>query len=1170
MTIIPYEDYINIIPEETKAFLFLFFSYLASDHGITLNGEELGPKEDFFYKAVYAYSETNGMTASSASLAGFKKPVALYLGSNYSEQRKKFYSTHYKFLMPYKDIEAYYVITAEEIIKNIFQKKLDGSSSWALDFAFTDDVESFVKKLNRNIVPKTNALLQELGNSFNKDFSIDVVNYYDMAARIYVYLKENYKNIKDINPTKTDYSELAMFLSMFYYKGVPSPDGKVNEQEVILNYLKEKGIDASKISSELELYIDPSQLEAIGPQTLVQVGEFQKFFSSNTYKSDTTVSKIFKYVLTGRAKQSLTIPKLFASLGGLETDIPKIEEIIKEVRENANDTALSDLYRNLMPDVISFIKKVAHIYTYLLSKKETLNMDYIQTEKDIMTASLLIASYDVDTKVRKFLTGNGIDLDFVLSSLALPDIEKFKEELSQTVSDEKNGVKFKNLISYGWNNNKSREQYTVTAIIQNLDDVSKTESPLIRRLFRAKTNKDLSGSFNSEMDAFIETKEKNRKAELTEALFENLSIDVYNYLKMVCNYYIYLRDYPLSDIDREQLSIIFAATNYSDRIYKYMNNLGVTSGQIADQFSVYYKYYEKDFDIDIINNHFYKYIFDRDESEITVYSIFENAFVPALKNSINLRKALFVLGHQPEDFLDIETKIEAFEKEEKEREIKKEQDSLFNKCEKNSLGILNEAIILFSYIKANMDRIQNVSTINDVKELSMLIAILHRCNDEYGKYFNSNGIVLEDLINIINLDEESFDTLLTGDVDRSLVTEFADYLVDPRVTAKTLVDSLLSDFINSSQVLEQLTKKNGYKYPELKEEVKDKKEKPLTPEQRMEVLTSEEVEVLDDADFLEVANYGTSISKHSEYISDTLRQLMFDDSIEHATEEIQKIVGEISYEETLPSTEKISFFDKIMGVEPKTVVVKKFNPSKLEEVGPQMEIQVTALSKELKGYKYLKKYIEAYLLKLIQYLTELEMAYERLTSGETNRREHEQIKNIEGLDEETVQRMMKRQAELNEYIDSLDQISAKDILENKIHGFETMITLMKQELATVNRAIVSHFLVINSLEVSKMAILPLISAEMAISTGQETESNSLQLTGELVSLLQNVVTKNIEGTKENLSRLKTSSIPEETYQALNSQIASYISYTNTATKLIEEKNDQPTDDEPTTGSGPKF
>jgi hypothetical protein len=103
-----------------------------------------------------------------------------------------------------------------------------------------------------------------------------------------------------------------------------------------------------------------------------------------------------------------------------------------------------------------------------------------------------------------------------------------------------------------------------------------------------------------------------------------------------------------------------------------------------------------------------------------------------------------------------------------------------------------------------------------------------------------------------------------------------------------------------------------------------------------------------------------------------------------------------------------------------------------------------------------------------------------------------------------------------------------------------------------------------------MAILPIISAEMAISTGQETESNSLQLTGELVSLLQNVVTKNIEGTKENLSRLKTSSIPEETYQALNSQIASYISYTNTATKLIEEKNDQPTDDEPTTGSGPKF
>ena len=1148
MTILPYDDFINMIPEETKNFLMKFFAYLNYDSKITLDGEDLGSKEDFFYKAVIAYSDLNEMNASAARLAGLKEKKSLFGRSTSSEQDRNYYSEHYSAIMPFKNREAYYALTEEEILKNIFQKKLDSSSSWTLDYAFAADVESFIKKISKNIARKKTALLKELGNSFNKDFPIDVINYFDMAAKIYVYLKENYKVIKNIGQTNEELAELSMFLSIFYYGGVPSADGKVNEQDEILEFLDERGISASIVEEELEISIDPKELETMESQMLIQVSEFKRFFLSNYYKQNTTVGLLFQSMLTGRNKKSMTIPKLYTSVGGLETDAKAIEEKIKEARERINDNNLTELYKNLMPDVITFIKKLAHIYTYLQIKRDTLNSEYIQTDKDLTTASLLIASYFYDTKVRTFLTGNGIDLNFVLTSLGFPSAKEFFEELSRVELEEKNGIRFKNLVENGWNSRNSRERYTVEYIIRNLDDSSRTDSKLIHRLYRAKTNKDLNSSYDDQMNTFISTREKERKAELTESLLENVSIDVYNYLKKICSYYICLKDCKLSDVDHEQLSIIFAATRYNDRITNYLKKLGIDRDGFIKQFGINYSFNDKDFDIDIIKEHFSKYIFDRPEAEITVYSIFENAFVPTLKNSINLRKALFAMGHNPEDFLDIESKIDDFEQKEKEREAQEEQDRLYEKCDKLAYEIVTDAILFYDYINANLDTIHIVSSQDDIKEISMLTAILHRCGRDYTKYFKANGITFNGIMDLIDLNDVTLSLLFTRKLDKSLVVEFAKYLSDSKVTIETLIKALFNDFVNNSQILEEIVTRTGNKYSELKEEVQEKKDKPLSPEQRMAALTTEQVDVLDASNVVRVAGYGSSISEHSKYISEALRQLMFDDSIEHATEEINKILGEISYEETVPSTEKVSFFDKLMGIEPEPTVVKKYNPTKLEEVGPQMENQVVALTKELKGYEYLKKYIEAYLLKLTQYLTQLKNAYARLEAQKINT----------DLDE------------LNQFIKGLDQKSSKEILLNKIQSFETMILLMKQELVTVHRAIISHFLAINSLEVSKMAILPLISAEMAISAGQETEGDTLKLTGELVSLLQNVVNKNVEGTKENLSRLRLSSISEDTYQALNSQIVSYLDTVDRGQKLLGTNSEAPTNDEPSTGSGPKF
>ena len=150
--------------------------------------------------------------------------------------------------------------------------------------------------------------------------------------------------------------------------------------------------------------------------------------------------------------------------------------------------------------------------------------------------------------------------------------------------------------------------------------------------------------------------------------------------------------------------------------------------------------------------------------------------------------------------------------------------------------------------------------------------------------------------------------------------------------------------------------------------------------------------------------------------------------------------------------------------------------------------------------------------------------------------------------------------ELTKFTQSLNRSSAEKIIQDKITTFETMILLMKQELMAVHCSIINHFVTINSLQTSKMAILPLIATEMAINMGKATESESLQLTGELVDLLQNVVNKNVEATQENLNRLRLSSISEETYNALNGEVTRYISTVDRSQKLLapaeEDKEDE--------------
>ena len=519
---------------------------------------------------------------------------------------------------------------------------------------------------------------------------------------------------------------------------------------------------------------------------------------------------------------------------------------------------------------------------------------------------------------------------------------------------------------------------------------------------------------------------------------------------------------------------------------------------------------------------------NRPKEEITVYSIFENAFKPELINSLNLRRILFAFDKKPEDFLGIEAQLAAFEKQKEDQKKKEHQEKLFNSCDEEARKIINDTLRIHEYLSTNLKPTKLVTSEDDLRELSILISILLNA-DGYIPFFAKNSVTLDKVLSVIDLDISVLQSILKMSINKSLITKYEDYFTSGKVDVQVFIESLFDDGINESKVLERITAENGNDYDVLVEEVTEQKEKELTPEQGIEVLSSEEVTAITDPSLSTIVDYGSSISKHSKYINDALQALIFADTLDQSISELNTLLAEVSYEEKLEPERKPTFFQRFLDIEPETKTIRKYNPEKIGEVGEQIDIEIAQLAKELKAYSFIKKYIDAYMKVLNEYLKNLRAFNANLVLPEIT----------DDLDE------------ITQFSMSLDQSSIKKILQDKIQAFETRLVLMRQELVTVHQAIINHFITINALQTSKMAILPLITTEMAIAKGKTTEGEALQLTGELVNLLQNIVNKNIEATQENLSRLRLSSIPDETYAALSRDVGTYLEKVNQGNAILE-------------------
>jgi hypothetical protein len=652
----------------------------------------------------------------------------------------------------------------------------------------------------------------------------------------------------------------------------------------------------------------------------------------------------------------------------------------------------------------------------------------------------------------------------------------------------------------------------------NTTDKSRTKTSLLQKIFKTITNRSLNDNFKSQIENHTKEKEEQRRSELTESLLQNVSIEVYKFLQIVSNYYTILsKQTKLSQKDIEQLSIIMAATRFDKTIESYLASFNMTRNNLSDSFDISFDYTEKPFNIDIINEQLRPYIFDRKPEDITIYSIFENAFIPELTNSLNLRRVLNIYSKTPEDFLDIQTKLLQFQKDQEAKKEIDKVDRIYYKCNDRTKIFLDIILKVHTYLSTK--NIPIIKNNNDLHELSILIA-LFIIDNEYIPFFNRNGITLNIILNKTGLTEEDIINIRNIEPNSLLALEYKEYFDYDGygMDIKNVIENLFNDSVNPSKIIETIISSTDNNYAYLKEEVINKRERSLTPEESLALLTAEPVLDIEPSIPI-IASYGTTLSTHSKFITDTLHELITSDSLEDSLENINKLASEIIYEETETSSKKTSILSRFFKpkTEPKTI--KKYQPSKISDIQENIDEQLSVLYKELKGYDILRKYIETFLIKLSEHLIKLKALREKIASG------------VEPEEKDDIYSFTKQ----------LNDKAILEILDNKISTFETMVMLMKQELYKVHRSIINHFITINALQTSKNAILPLIGAEIAIGIGTSTDTEALELSNSLISLFKNVVNRNVEATKNNLQLLQQSSLSEEQLTLLTTNVTSFLS-----------------------------
>ncbi len=1105
---ISFERYKDLMPDDTYSYVYQLLKYLGYNCSLRTQGYTIASSIDrVLFRCLKAYQK-NPEGKSLLSKVGFDNAYDVDESGTVSET----FNTYYPYLTPFKDEDEYLALTPEDIIEHVIKMDDDCVSLKLIDYT----TEDFLKELQAVSKSKKDAIIGKMESSYYSKINISLINYLNKVSQIYKYLEKNSDRIKYIKPTPENLAAIAYTLGLFYYDNVAYNKDLFDEKKEMEKLFEKKGLTAKRLEDELG--IDLSKMNT-KPSILALKNDLNIAITQRyDFKS---VFELYE-TLVGLSISNNASYKYTLGLCGLTcADIKDCYESIKTM-SSGNNGDLSVMYDGIFPEVSKLLDRFNKIYTYLINN-EKIDKTYVSKPEDYLALSLLISSYMDNQRLAIFLSEHNLTFDKMLELLNLPK----KEELVKLIEEQQPNpitiINFKSIVYGGYMYGESKSKLTPSNIYNNLYRKDYSKSDIINKLFFSVNSKKLPDNFVDEKDNYFDKKENDRLSEIKEKLFKDVSIDVYNYLLIVYSYYRIFLEKGLAEEDTKQLAIICAAIKYDKKLCDYLYSFGLTYDAIEKGFNIRWSYNESKLNVEILEKELGKYIFDRDPEEITVHSIFENAFEPRLTNSVRLRQLLFELGKEPEDLLNIDEKLKEYdikkEQEKKDEELKKE----FSKFSSKNAEIMNRSVlVIYDYLKNNIKDNELLTSDDDYKEFAILIVSLMPGSD-YSKYFSQFNITLDYVLSLVNLTQKDLNNILNNECKNELIFEFKKYYDR---YSRISMDSFATLVFEFPKLIDKISSMLNENAGEVLSTVLGKKERRVTPKEGIKLLESEEIEPINEDSITALTTYGDELEKHSKYIGDSLQTLIFNDSIDESIKSVNEILGKVVTETKIEPKKSQSIWDSWFALPQPVKVEHEFHPEKISDLQDEIEKQLVALNREMAEYESIKDYIEVFLIKYEEQIEHLRERYESMKS------EKYDMSTKRGL------------------INQLNAESRRKLAETQLSNAETTNFLMTQELLTVHRAILNHIITINALKVSKNVILPILVSEMAINKGNMSEGKALDFTNDLFRLLQSVIDKNVDLTHDNLEKLKSSSMSLASIEALNREVSNYLQDTTRKQELI--------------------
>lgn len=1137
--VLSYEQFKKTVPEETAKFVeyvlsdIYYYLELGNKFIVYDNGASMPQKEEYKrFLIILKDSLQDQHIESILGKCGFKKEKIAICHHDLSTEANldELFSKYYSMLPSFDSDTQYANMLPIDILLQSFENDCSDDRFLRLCTNPYNGI-NLLSDLRRYRDQIKNERKNQLQQKLYLNLPMSVISYLETASRIRGYL------IKEENLPENDLISKSLFLALYLYDDPEVKEDCITMQKTIEEFLEESGLG---LDNDFRYKYDRAYTSI---DTLAIDKYYKRYFQEGIYAgkdpSTVTVAGIVENLFNREFTGSLIIEKMMAQCNCHISQFMPFEQIINKRMEEKisqqDQKYIKNFYKNMRKDTREYIEFTCKTYMLLQQEmqKQQHNTTILNGLDDADTLALLIASYYYDGEVSQYFKDNGVTLEKILKLIGF-DIHK-KDIEAVELNKRLLVDKYKRFVYGGVNKEKIAEEITINDIDHNLCNREFNKSMIIENLFYELANGNfLNSDFLEMLKDYFVNKERKRKKELAEELFRDMPAETIRFLEGVSVTYHSLKkqcnDYSEEDLKCLSLLIeILSPLNNNNEIHDFFESQGYTIDEIKAFLGINYIYLDHPIDIDLLQKEYGAYIFgghnkNRERKDLTIAHIASNIFNRELNNSCNMIKFLDEFGHKYEDYDDFDQKYEDFINENlRKKKIEDHRKRLYE-YDLSIRSYITEVLKIYQIIleKKSKNELETPLIVNrdDMLELVLVLGLFYlNGNISVLKFFEKNNITKENILHECGLRESDFDGLSSTSIDYALIPEDIYKYFDGQKDISSVAKNMF-ELDGDSSFLEKLCSQIGTNYDVLKKEVQTEKDYVvlLPINDRITFLANAKVDSLVVDDIMSVLHFGNSLAIHTDCIQDEHTKLELNDIHDKAIATIQEIVGRV-YDKQHVQKKKRGFFSRLfVGDKDEEDTNITLNAGAIEELKSAIDTNIEWLSQELVGYDKIRQYMEVYRRKNRAHYVVAKQEEEKINA---------ELASLDPKDDDQYDRFLQ--------VSTLSRIMAE-----KTSRFATTNLMMQQELVKVNQAIMTHFITINTLELAKHDLLPIIGSELAIAKGRDTENQALELSQNVIALLQDLLAMNVDGAVKNMEHLKNAAIPPEIFSSLSRDIQTYV------------------------------